>query len=131
MDAAGRWEILRLHVEDGIPLTALAQDAGIGLRTLQRWHARYKTHGYTGLQDGPRADTGSHRVPDELVRLIEGLVLSRPRPAISTVRRRIAPICSARGWPVPSYGVVRSIIQALDAGMVTLALDGPAAYRDK
>ena len=37
MDAAGRREIQRLHVEDGIPLTALAQDAGIGLRTLQRW----------------------------------------------------------------------------------------------
>jgi putative transposase len=131
MEAAGRWEILRLHVEDGIPLTTLAQDTGIGLRTLQRWHARYKTHGYTGLQDGPRADTGSHRVPDELVTLVEGLALSRPRPAISTLRRRIAPICSARGWPVPSYGVVRSIVQALDPDMVTFALDGPSAYRDK
>ncbi|MEW1965915.1 DDE-type integrase/transposase/recombinase [Micrococcus sp. NPDC078436] len=131
MDAARRWRILRLHVEDGIALTTLAQDTGIGLRTLQRWHARYKTHGYTGLQTGPRADAGSHRVPDELVTLIEGLALSRPRPAMSTLRRRITPICSARGWPVPSYGVVRSIVQALDPGMVTLALEGTAAYRDK
>lgn len=131
MDAAGRWRILRLHVEDGIALTTLAQDTGIGLRTLQRWHARYKTHGYTGLQTGPRADAGSHRLPDELVTLVEGLALSRPKPSIATIQRKLTGLCGSRGWPVPSYGVVRSIIQALDPGMVTLALEGAAAYRDK
>lgn len=47
MDAAGRWQILRLHVEDQIPLAALARDTGVGLRTLERWHARYRTEGYT------------------------------------------------------------------------------------
>ena len=35
------------------------------------------------------------------------------------------------GWPVPSYGVVRAIVGALDPGMVTLALEGPGSYRDK
>jgi putative transposase len=34
MDGAARWRILRLHVEDGIALTALARETGIGLRTL-------------------------------------------------------------------------------------------------
>ncbi|MCG7433470.1 helix-turn-helix domain-containing protein, partial [Kocuria indica] len=42
MDGAARWRILRLHVEDGIALTALARETGIGLRTLERWHARYR-----------------------------------------------------------------------------------------
>lgn len=36
MDGAARWRILRLHVEDGIALTALARETGIGLRTLER-----------------------------------------------------------------------------------------------
>lgn len=41
MDAAARWRILRLHVEDQVPLTRLARESGVGLRTLERWHARY------------------------------------------------------------------------------------------
>jgi transposase InsO family protein len=36
-----------------------------------------------------------------------------------------------RGWPAPSYGTVRSIVVSLDPGLVTLALDGPAGYRDR
>ena len=131
MDAAGRWGILRLHVEDGMPLTTLARDTGIGLRTLERWNAHYRAHGYEGLATPARADAGSHRLPSELVTLIEGLALTRPRPAIATIHRKVTGICGSRGWPVPSYGVVRSIISALDPGMVTLALEGAAAYRDK
>ena len=38
MDGPEKRRILRLHVEDDIALTTLAQDAGLGLRTLQRWH---------------------------------------------------------------------------------------------
>ncbi|WP_307051488.1 helix-turn-helix domain-containing protein [Arthrobacter oryzae] len=32
-----RWSVLRLHVEDQIPLAALARETGISTRTLQRW----------------------------------------------------------------------------------------------
>ncbi len=63
--------------------------------------------------------------------MIEGLALSKPRPAIATLHRRVTRICGTRGWPVPSYGVVRSIVAALDPGMVTLALEGAGSYRDK
>lgn len=131
MDAAARWEILRPHVQDGVPLAVLARDCGIGERTLQRWHARYRAGGYTNLERGPRADAGGHRMPADLVTLIEGLALSRPRPRIAVLHRIVTGICRQRGWPVPSYGVVRSVIDALDPGMVTLALEGPASYRDK
>ena len=31
----------------------------------------------------------------------------------------------------PSYATVREIVQALDPALVTLALEGPTAYRDK
>ena len=131
MDGPARWRILRLHVEDGIPLSALARETGISLRTLERWHARYRADGYAGLETGQRSDAGAHHLPRELVRLIEGLALSKPRPAIATIHRKVTDICGTRGWPVPSYGVVRSIAGALDPGMVTLALEGAASYRDK
>ena len=49
MSGEERWRILRLHVEDQIPLTALARETGIGLRTLQRWKHLYRDHGITAL----------------------------------------------------------------------------------
>lgn len=33
--------------------------------------------------------------------------------------------------PAPSYAAVREIVQALDPALVTLALEGPASYRDR
>jgi len=131
MDARARWDILRLHVEDQVPLARLARETGVGLRTLERWHARYRADGYSRLETVPRADAGAHRLPGELVRLIEGLALSRPRPAITAIHRKVSGICGMRGWPVPSYAVVWEIVRALDPGMVTLALEGVASYRDK
>lgn len=131
MDAAARWRILRLHVEDEVPLARLARESGVGLRTLERWHARYRTDGYAGLETAPRMDAGTHRLPTDLVHVIEGLALSKPRPAIATIHRKVTGICGIHGWPVPSYSVVWEIVRALDPGMVTLALEGAASYRDK
>ena len=49
MDARARWRILRLRVEDQVPLARLARETDVGLRTLERWHARYRADGYAGL----------------------------------------------------------------------------------
>ena len=114
-----------------MPLARLARETDVGLRTLERWHARYRADGYAGLETASRADTGSRRLPPDLVHLIEGLALSKPRPAIATIHRKVTGICAARRWPVPSYSVVWDIVRTLDPGMVTLALEGAASYRDK
>ena len=67
MDAQARWRILRLHVEDQVPLARLARETDVGLRTLERWHARYRADGYAGLETASRADAGSRRLPPDLV----------------------------------------------------------------
>ncbi|WP_144757268.1 Mu transposase C-terminal domain-containing protein [Curtobacterium pusillum] len=131
MDASERWRILRLHVDDAIPLAALARSTGITERTLQRWLTRYRTGGYVALADGTRTDHGVRRTAADLVRLVEGLALTRPRPSIATIHRQVSIHCAERGLSAPSYSVVRSIVNALDPGMVTLALEGPVSYRDK
>lgn len=131
MDASERWRVLRLHIDDQIPLAALARDTGIGLRTLERWNARYRADGTGGLRDQPASPTRARRVPVALIRAIEGLALTKPRPSIAALRRSLAPLCTTNGWTLPSYFVVRSIIVDLDPGMVTLALEGAASYRDK
>ncbi|SLM96172.1 helix-turn-helix domain-containing protein [Brevibacterium yomogidense] len=131
MDGLQRWRILRLHVEDGIPLTALATDTGIGLRTLSRWHARYRDGGIAALGNLPRADTGTRRMAPELVAFVEHLALTRPRPSIATLHRLTRGEAARLEVKAPSYATVRAVVRSLDPAMVTLALEGPAAYRDR
>lgn len=131
MDGPEKWRILRLHVEDDIALTTLAQDTGLGLRTLQRWHQHYKTGGIAALEPQTRQDTGSRRTHPELKAFIERLGLTRPRPSIANLHRLTVKEAQRIGEAAPSYGTVRSILESLDPAMVTLALDGPVAYRDK
>ena len=90
MDGLDRWRILRLHVEDDIPLTALARETGTALRTLQRWHHLYKTGGIAALEPQGRTDAGTRRTPIELVAFVERLALTRPRPSIATLHRLTA-----------------------------------------
>jgi putative transposase len=131
MDAGERWRILRLHIEDHIPLTALARNTTVGLRTLERWNARYQTGGITALDPKPRPEAGKRRTPAELVAFTERLALTRPRPSLATLHRLVLAEARRRALPAPSYSTVRDIVQSLDPALVTLALEGPASYRDR
>lgn len=131
MDALARWRILRLHIEDAIPLTTLARDTGVGLRTLHRWKKNYFAGGIDSLRPVTRTDQGQRRTSPELVSFIEGLALTRPRPSIAVMQRLARAEGERTGVVPPSYSTVRSIVQSLDPALVTLALEGPASYRDK
>ncbi|MGZ2225596.1 helix-turn-helix domain-containing protein [Glutamicibacter nicotianae] len=74
--ATARWEILRQHVEDGVPLTVLAEKHHIGLRTLQRWHQSFKLQGKPGLEPVAQGKRG-RRMPSDFVKLVEGLALAK------------------------------------------------------
>lgn len=129
--ALQRWELLRPHLHDGVPLPALAARTGVALRTLERWTAAYAAGSLAGLEPKPRADRGRHRLHPDLVMLIEGLALVRPPSSIATITRRAARAAGERGWAPASYWVVHAIVTGLDPGMVTLAQQGEAAYRDR
>lgn len=131
MDALARWRLLRLHVEDGIPLAALARDTDISLRTLQRWKHAYTADGIAGLNPRGRVDAGSRRTDADVIRFVERLALTRPRPSIAALHRLAAKEADRLERPRPSYSTVRSIVQGLDPALVTLALEGPVAYRDR
>ena len=129
--ALDRWQVLRAHVENDVPLVALARHHGVPLRTLQRWHAAYQRDGRDGLTDSPRRDRGTHRLPPQLQALIEGLALVKPRASVAAITRRAQATADDHGWPPPSYAVVRRLVDGLDPAMVTLAHDGPVSYRDR
>ncbi len=129
--AMARFAVLRPHLEDDVPLTHAAGEAGVPVRTAERWLARYRQGGLASLVRSTRRDAGAHRSPEDLIALIEGMALKRPRSSVAAIHRRVSAVAEAQSWRVPSYSAVHAIIAALNPGMVTLAQDGPAAFRDR
>jgi putative transposase len=66
-----------------------------------------------------------------MVELVEGLALRRPPPRIVEVYRSVTTVAAERGWPTPSYAVVRRIVLGLDRGLLALAHHDPDVYRDE
>jgi putative transposase len=129
--AMRRWQLLRAHVDEGLPLARAAAAAGVPYRTAQRWLASYRAGGLAALAPAGRSDRGTRRFPRELVCLIEALAVTLPAPTAAFIHRRVVQIAKLKGWPVPSYRTVVSVVGALDRGLVTLAHEGPVAYRDR
>ena len=130
-EAAKRLAILRPFLNGGATLAGVAANAGIPLRTAQHWAARYRENGPAGLARQARSDLGARKLPNDLVALIEGMALTRPRLSAATIHRRVSTIAPNRGWQAPSYGSVYAIINGLGPAMLTLAHEGAAAFRDR
>jgi putative transposase len=102
-EAMERFAILRPHLEGGTPLPEAAAAAGIPLRTAERWLARYRAEGISGLA---RRNPSSHRdgrFPDQLATFVEGLFLRRPPPSIANVHRTACEVAGKKSWPEPSH----------------------------
>ena len=130
-EVAQRMAALRAHLHDGAPLSAVAADACVSLRTVQRWLARYTANGPVGLARPRRPEAGTRTFPNELIELIQGMALTKPPASIATIHRRVMRVAGEHGWRTPSYGSVRDIVHRIDPAMLTLAHEGAAAFRDK
>lgn len=130
-EAARRLTLLRSYLDGTAPLAGVAAEAGIPLRTAQRWVARYRENGPAGLARQARSDAGARKLSGELVALIEGMALTKPRLSAATIHRRVGTIAPDRGWQAPSYASVHAIVSGLDPAMLTLAHEGAAAFRDR
>jgi Homeodomain-like domain len=62
-EALRRWQLMQPHVQEGVPLIRAAADAGVPLRTAQRWLSRYRAEGLVGLVRPLGADRGRRRFP--------------------------------------------------------------------
>jgi transposase-like protein len=112
MDGAQRWRILRLHVEDEIPLAELARETKVSLRTLERWHRLFQEGGIAALDPRLRVDAGTRRTTAETVAFIERLALTKPRPSLATLHRLAVADARRRNAPAPGYSTVRDWIAA-------------------
>ena len=111
--ALDRFNLLRPHLEEGVPLTQVAEEAQIPLRTAQRWVARYRQCGLAGLVRPHRKDAGTHRLPAALQELIEGFALQKPALSAAAIQRQVIAVADQHGWARPSYGQVYAIVRHL------------------
>jgi putative transposase len=130
LQAMKRYEVLQPHLEHGVPLTYLARQGDIALRTLERWLAHYRREGLAGLARHRRRDRGQQRgLPSKLKELIEGLALRKPPPTIALVHRQVQEVARRNEWPAPNYQRVYRIVKQLDPALITLAHEGSQIYR--
>lgn len=122
--------VLRPYLDGDAPLTKIAEEAGISLRTARRWVAQIRKGGPAALNRKQRADNGVRRLSQDLINLAEGLALMKPRLSIATVHRRVCKIAYDKGWKRPSYSSIYSIVSQLNPAMMTLAHEGAAVFRD-
>jgi len=132
IQAQARFALIQPFLEEGVPLTQIAESHHLPLRTARRWVADFRTHGLAGLIRQTRSDQGKRRgLPIDLPALIEGLALQKPKRSIAAIHRKAMQIAEQQGWTSPSYDQVYAIIKALDPQLQTLAHEGSAAYRDE
>jgi len=126
-----RFEVLKPHLEEGVPLPRVACESGVALRTIKRCLARYRAYGVSGLIRSVRSDSGHRKLFHKLIELIEGMALRKPQLSVATLYRRVIAIAKDHDWSPPSYGFVYSVVNALNPAMVTLAHDGQSAFRNR
>src|SRR4051812_29099138 len=100
--ALARFRIIRPFLEDGVPLTRVAREQGIVLRTARRWVDRYRRDGLTGLARKGRGDKDKRKLTPTLRQVIEGLALRKPRLSTATIHREVAGAASKLGQEPPS-----------------------------
>lgn len=131
-EALRQFQLIRPFLEDGVPLTHIATEHQLQIRTLRRWVQQYRTDGLAGLIRKPRKDKGAKRaVTAELQQLIEGLALQKPRRTITTIQREVARITREQEWTTPSYSSIERIVRQLDPALMTFAHEGPKVYREE
>lgn len=131
-EAYRRYEVVREHVEEGIAQTVVARERGVPLKTLQRWVRQYREDGLCGLARPPRTDRGKRRrISEEVVKVVEGLALRKPRRSMATIHRQVSKIALEQGWEEPSYMQVYRIVKELPPALVTLAQEGAGTYREE
>jgi len=103
MQAMERYRMLQPCVDRNVPLTHVARQHGIPLRTAERWLAQYRREGLAGLARRGRSDRGQPRgLRPELQPVIEGLALRKPPPTAALVHRQVRDVALRNGWPVPN-----------------------------
>src|SRR5437879_628558 len=127
--AMRRYRVIEPYLACGCTLGSVAAEAGLTVRTAQRWVERYRKNGLASLARKERTDHGGRRaVSSRMVTTIEGLALEKPRIPVTAIYRELKEYGANIGEPVPSYPVVYRIVRAMPSSLLALAHEGSKVY---
>jgi transposase InsO family protein len=119
----------------GEALAVYAQMQGIGRRTLQRWHQRYRQEGIAGLVDTRgKGDVFAQSISDEAFDCFKEMFLDPRQLSVKTCWQNVVYLnqSQGRGWVVPSLRTLYNIIkQRIPMAVEVLHREGLAAYEAK
>ena len=129
--ALARFHLIEPYLTEQRPLSSIAKEAEVPLRTVQRWVSQYRKHGLIALTRKVREDRGVRRsISQKICEAIEGLALERPPLPATSIYRQVCQFAESTGEPRPSYWMVYDLIRRLPANLKTLAHEGSKVYSE-
>jgi len=130
LNQRGRLRLVRQHLDQGLPLAKLADDAGISLRCAYKWLARFRVGGPPALADRRRVRRRQRRTLDPQ-QLQQAVDLRHQRLHLQHFARLLADPFStvARALSCVGLGVAITSQQRLDHGHVRIQC--PASFGDQ
>ena len=106
MTPISRERLIRRHLDEGMPLKALAAEAGISLRSAYKWLARYRTGGVAALADRRSVRRSQRRTLDPQ-QLQQAVDLRNQRCTLRRISRALQAPLSTVGRVMNALGLGR------------------------
>ena len=142
LSEAQRNELFRRHTllgelaeQEHVSNTLLQEQAkavGVSLRTLRKYHTRFRREGFVGLAPRGRTDKGTpHLLSAEMVQFIEALRLTHRDAPVRFVYERACQHAATTGERAPGLWQVRSICAQIPAPVRLLADGREEEFRNR
>jgi transposase InsO family protein len=101
-----RERLIRRHLDEGVPLKALAGEAGISLRSTYKWLARFRQGGSAALADRRSVRRTQRRTldPQQLQQAVE---LRHQRCTLRRIAKALKAPLATIGWVINALGLGR------------------------
>lgn len=127
-----KFKIIQPYLDKTSTLISISKNAGVSIRSLNRWVNQYNQNGLEGLKSKSRKDKGGYRnLPENLVHMIEGMALHKPKRTVASIYRQVIIYARSNELTIPSYSTVYKIINKISPDLITLAHDGSKSYQQK
>lgn len=94
-----RLRLVKLHVEESIPISEIAKEIGIAQDTLRSWIERYKSCGEAGLHPGYSTRPGREQIPGEVKRAMADAKRTEPTWGVTKISQFLRRVLHLPGSP--------------------------------
>lgn len=116
-------------------LNPVAEDAGVSIRTIQRWIKKYKETGMVSALAPARPKKRTKRLSKEVEAIVADVIereyLARQKKNVKKVIDKINQVCRAAGLTAPAALTIRRRVNDLNLEEATKRREGKKKARDK